>query len=125
MIRFDWQSFAVAVFSATLCTASANAQYQTVMLARVQTARSLAGVVVDPEGGVIAGATVELCSHDWKDCHTKATAGPDGRFAMVPRQWQKLYYLRFSADGFDPLEFKARVNRASLKSLRAELIVAT
>jgi hypothetical protein len=125
MIRCGWQLVAVAVFSVTLCTASANAQYVTVILERVQTARSLAGEVVDPEGGAIANATVELCSPEWKDCHTAATARPDGRFAIIPKQQRKLYYLRFSARGFDPLEIKAKVSRSSRKSLKVKLVVAT
>ena len=113
---------AVGAFVLALSANVARAQY-VVELARIQTARSLAGIIVDPTGAPVGDTTVELCAVEWKDCTVKATAGPDGRFAIVPQQREKIYYLRFSRGGFDPLEFKVHVSRLALKRLRVKLHV--
>jgi hypothetical protein len=106
-----------------LCTPSASAQ-DSVMLGRIVTARSLSGVVVDRTGAPVSDATVELCAPDWKNCLVEATAGPDGRFTLVPKQRAHVYFLRVSSNGFNPLEFKVHLARLGHRRLRAELSVA-
>jgi hypothetical protein len=114
----------VSVLVAAFCTDIASGQ-ETVQLSRVQTARDLAGVVVDTNGDGVAGAMIELCAEGWTDCHAGTVSGSDGRFRVVPQRQRKTYFLRFTKDTFNPLEFKARVSRFSRKYLRAQLFVAT
>jgi hypothetical protein len=108
-----------------LCVPAASAQYQTVQLVRILNARALSGVVTDPNGGAVAGATVELCTPEWKSCSSKVVSGSDGRFAIIPEQKQQIYYLRASQYGFDPLLFKVHVRRFARKYLRVSLHIAS
>jgi hypothetical protein len=110
-----------------LCVPAASAQYETVRLSDALTARSLEGIVTDRNGAPVVGATVQLCTTDWKSCGTQSDAvtNADGKFAVAAKEHNKLYYLRIMRDTFDPLEFKVHLSRYSSKQLRVSMTVAS
>src|SRR5207302_9989814 len=60
---------------------------------------SIEGVVKDPSGGVVAGATVEI-SYAVSGFHREATTGSDGGFKFTNVPFNS-YHLAVTAGGFE------------------------
>src|ERR1700719_3308885 len=73
-----------------------------VVLAQSAGTGALTGVVTDPSGGVIGGATVVLTSADTNQART-TTTGTDGsyKFTLLP---PGNYRIKFTANGFKGTE---------------------
>ncbi len=82
----------LAIFLLPLCATSA---------AFAQTGATLAGVVSDPTGGVLPGATV-VARHVASGATREAVSGADGRFAIGNLQ-AGAYEVRSELNGFRPL----------------------
>lgn len=92
--------------------------YQLVILSKPVKARSLSGVVVDPSGGLVSGATVDLvnCPTGWPYGTTRTTktlastmTNSRGEFSFNRRGFKAPYCLHFLAPGFNPLEFQVKL----------------
>lgn len=106
-----------------LVPVSLDAQYS-VQIKNVQSARSLAGVVVDPSGAPIPGVLVEEVSPDWKGSLRSTKTDANGSFEFDPVKGRRLYYFQLRQDGFNPLLVRVKVDRRRGKDLRLTLIVA-
>ena len=112
-----------ALFVALMAT-SASA-LETIEYAKTFSVRHLAGVVRDLRGAVVSNVKVEVCNVGWSDCFATTTTGPNGAFFFPNPPSQKLYYVRMSADGFDPLRMKVRLRAFGHKRLAVKTYVAT
>jgi hypothetical protein len=97
----------------------------TVLYAKPFHARRPAGVAVDSTGQAIPGAKVETCQPHWRECVASDTTDASGRFRLTGAHRQMTYYLRFTAYGFDPLEFELRLQLFARKEVVAKMKVAT
>jgi hypothetical protein len=118
------RSFALFVFCAAIFP-SAFAQSQTVEIAKIQTAKALAGTVVDPVDSVVQGVQVLEVSSDWQTVLRITTTDSNGKWSLEPVPKQQVYYLRFVANGFNPLQVRVRLNRTKGRELRFKLPIAT
>jgi len=101
------------------------AQYQTIELGDVQSAKSLSAVVQYPNGDPIPNALLEEVSPDWKTVLRTSTTDTDGKFSLVTVKGRKIYFLQISAYGFDTLRVRVRVDPKRGTDLKLKLEIAT
>lgn len=105
--------------------ASAQGQAQLVIQKRVLVSRSLSGHVnIGLETVVGTGVTVEVCSPDWKKVLASTKTDDNGYFSLE-KPPGKLFHLRFSSPGVNPLHVKVRLDKHATQDLTIHLIVAT
>jgi hypothetical protein len=87
--------------------------------------RSLSGHVNIGLGKVAGkGVTVELCSPDWKTVLASAKTDDNGYFSLE-KPPGKLFHLRFSSPGVNPLQVKVRLSKHAAQDLSIHLSIAT
>lgn len=105
---------------------SAQGQTQVVVQEGVLVSRSLSGHVnigLEKVGG--KGVTVELCSPDWKKVLASTKTDDNGYFSLE-KPPGKLFHLRFSSPGVNPLQVKVRLSKhAAQDDLSIHLSIAT
>jgi hypothetical protein len=104
------KNFALFVLSMAICS-SAFAQSQTVEIGKIQTAKSLTGTVVDPSDSAVPRVQVLEVSSDWQTVLRTTTTDSNGKWSFPPMPGQQVYYLRFVAYGFNPLQVRIKLNR--------------
>jgi hypothetical protein len=119
MKRFVLFVFSVVVFS------TAFAGVETVEIGKGQIAKTLTGTVVDPAGSAMPGVQVFEVSSDWKTVLRTTTTDSNGKWSLPPVPGQQVYYLRFVAYGFNPLQVRVKSNRRKGSDLRFKLPIAT
>jgi hypothetical protein len=104
---------------------SAKAQTQLVVQEGVIVSRSLSGHVnIGLEKVAGKGVTVELCSPDWKIILASTKTDDNGYFSLE-KPPGKLFYLRFSSTGVNPLQVKVRLSKHAAQDLSIHLSIAT
>ncbi len=92
----------------------------------VSVSRALAGhTVVWGTEEPISGATVELCSSDWKTVLASTKTDEQGHFSLEQPTTGKLFYIRVSAPGMDMYELRVRIKKQATKELTIHLSIAT
>ena len=119
MKSFALFALCMAIFS------SAFAQVATVEIGKIQIAKALTGTVVDAVDSAVPGVRILEVSSDWKTVLRTTTTDSDGKWSLAPVPRQQLYYLRFVADGFNPLQVRVKLNRRKGRDLRFKLPIAT
>lgn len=103
---------------------STQAQTQLVVQEGVIVSRSLSGHVnIGLEKVVGKGVTVELCSPDWKTVLASTKTDDNGHFSLE-KPPGKLFHLRFSSPGVNPLQVKIRLSKYAA-DLSIHLSIAT
>jgi hypothetical protein len=92
---------------------------------KVQLARSLAAVVLDPTGSPIPGVLVEEFSSGWKESLRSTKTDAKGGFSFAPVKRRDVYYLQLRMNGFDPLRVLVKIDPKQGKYLRLKLWVAS
>jgi Carboxypeptidase regulatory-like domain len=118
------KSFALFVLSMALFS-SAFAGVETAEIGKIQFARTLTGTIVDPSDSALPGVQVLEVSSDWKAVLRTTTTDGNGRWSLAPEPGQQVYYLRFIANGFNPLQVRVELNHRKGKDLRFKLPIAT
>jgi carboxypeptidase family protein len=118
------KSFALLVLSVALFS-SAFAGIGTVEIGKIQVARALTGTVVDPSDSALPGVQVLEVSSDWKTVLRTTTTDNSGKWLLAPVPKRQVYYLRFIAYGFNPLQVRVELNHRQGKDLRFKLPIAT
>jgi hypothetical protein len=118
------KSFVLFVLSMTLFS-SAFAGVETVEIGKIQIARTLTGTVVDPSDSALPGVQVLEVSSDWKTVLRATTTDSSGKWLLAPVPKQQVYYLRFIAYGFNPLQVRVELNHRKGRDLRFKLPIAT
>lgn len=104
---------------------SARAQTQLVVQEGVIVARSLSGHVnIGLEKVAGKGVTVELCSPDWKTVLASTKTDDNGYFSFDKRPG-KLFHLRLSSPGVNPLQVKVHLSKHAAYDLSIHLSIAT
>jgi len=73
----------------------------------------------------VSGATVELCTPDWKNVLASTKTDEKGHFSLEPQDPGKLFHIRVSAPGMNIYELRVRINKHSAQELTIHLSVAT
>lgn len=102
-----------------------EAQYQVIELADVQLAKSVGATIKDPTGAPVPNATVQEFSADWKTVLRSSSTDTHGKFSFTPGPKKATYFIQISAPGFDPLQFRLRVDAKRGANLTLKLTVAT
>jgi hypothetical protein len=95
---------------------------------KVQVVHAISGIVRDPSGTPVSGATVSEISPDRKTVIQSTTTDQRGSFVIVPTAKKKVYDLRISFDkspGFNPLIVHVRVSKWTKKLLDLKLYIST
>jgi len=108
-----------------LVPAHLHAQYQITEIEKVQLARSLTAVAVDPNGSPIPGALVEEFGSDWKGSLRSTKTDEKGVFTFTQVKGRAVYYLQLRKDGFDPLRVRVKISRIRGKNLQLRLEIAS
>jgi hypothetical protein len=104
---------------------SAQAQTDLVVQEGVIVTRSLSGHVnIGLEKLVGRGVTVELCGPDWKTV-LASTKTDDNGFFSLEKPPGRLFHLRFSFPGVNPLQVKVRLSKHAAQDLNIHLSIAT
>ncbi len=104
---------------------SAQAQTQLVVREGVIVSQSLSGHVnIGLERAAGKGVTVELCSADWKTVLASARTDDKGYFSLE-KPVGKLFHLRFSSTGVNPLLVQVRISKNAGHDLSIHLSIAT
>jgi len=103
----------------------AMAGIEIVEIAKVQVVKAVSGVVRDPNGSPIAGATVAEVSTDHKTILRGVTTDKNGKFTLSQEPRRKVYHLMISAYGFNPLLVHVRTSWWTKKLLDLQLELAT
>jgi hypothetical protein len=103
----------------------AMAGVETVEIGKIQVVKAISGVVRDPNGAPISGATVEEVSPDWKTVIRTTTTDASGTFGFVPTAKNRVYHLRISLTNFNPLIVHVKLSRWTRKSLNLKLELGT
>jgi hypothetical protein len=119
--RLRWLSFGFLL----LVPIHLHAQYQTIEIEKVQLARSLAALVLDPAGSPIPGVLVEEFGSDWKESLRTTRTDSAGRFSFAPVKGHEVYHLELRMNGFDPLRVRVKIDPKQGKNLQLKLEVAT
>lgn len=115
----------VAVLWLGLWSIHSHCQVEVVQYAKVFRAHRLAATILDYDEKPVANVHVQVCAPDWKNCGETATTNPNGEFSIPSLTAKRLYYLRLSAPGFNPLEVKIRTSRFGKDNLVLHMYVAT
>ncbi len=103
----------------------AVAGVETVEMQKVQVVRSVSGVVNDPAGVPIEGAVVaELVGDGGRVVRTVQT-DENGYFSLPPERNQRIYLIRISRNGFNPLIVHVKTTRWTKKTLKLRLEIGT
>lgn len=116
---------AIILSVSSLPYSRATQGFSVVQLANIQVARALEGTVVDPADSPVAGVEVCEMSPEWKTVLRTTKTDKDGKWSLSQVRGRNVYYLRFTAYGFDPLEVRIKISRMKSKKLRFKLVVAT
>ena len=86
---------------------------QAIVEFRIQTVRTLQGVVKYGDNNPVAEAQVVEFASDWKRELRRTTTDSDGRFLLQPIKGRKIYYLQISESraGMNPLRVPLRLSR--------------
>ncbi len=104
---------------------AAEGQTQLVVQEGVLVSCSLSGhVSIGLEKVVGKGVTVELCSADWKKVLASTKTDETGYFSLA-KPPGKLFHLRFSSSGVNPLQVKVRLSKHAAQYLSIHLSIAT
>jgi hypothetical protein len=99
----------------------AKAVYEIVVVQRPFRTHSLAGVVVDPSGAILPGATVDDCDPTFSRVLATTTTDSTGYFAFSGTKIGSNHYLRFRSRGFNPLEISVKLRHFAPAQLRVKL----
>jgi len=125
MIRIPLKPALALILSLAGTASPTMAQRALIEIDRVQVANALSGIVRDPSGAPLTGATVAEVSQDGTVIES-TTTDQVGSFAIVPRAKKKVYDLKISLDpNFNPLIVHVRVSRWTKKLLDLKLEVST
>lgn len=113
------------IFFCAATSGTTTAQYATVEIAKIRVVSALSGTVRDPSGAPIQGATVAEISPDGKVIIQTTTTDQAGTFAIVSTAKKKVYDLRISSAGFNPLIVHLRVSKWTKKLLSLKLELST
>lgn len=116
--------FAAALLVFGLASAVAPG-VDTVEIQKIQVVRSVSGIVTDPSGAPITGAVVAELGADGKTVLRTVETDKAGHFNLRQRPSQRIYSLRISMNGFDPLIVHLKTSRWTKRVLRVHLVVAT
>jgi hypothetical protein len=114
----------IALLSA-VTSRPATAGIETVELPEVQAVKALAGIVRDPSGSPITGATVSEVSSDSKTVIRTIATDQNGSFAFPTAPKKRIYHLLISSYGFNPLLIHVRTSRWTKRLLDLKLMVST
>jgi ABC-type uncharacterized transport system permease subunit len=98
---------------------------ETVEIQKVQVVRSVSGMASDPSGAPIAGAVIAELGADGKTVARTVQTDKNGHFSLPARPHQRIYSLRISMKGFNPLIVHVKTSRWSRKTLKLRLEVGT
>jgi hypothetical protein len=73
----------------------------------------------------VSGATIELCSSDWKTSLTSTKTDEKGHFSLRSPANGKLLYIRVSAPGMNIYELRVRIDKHATQELTIHLSVGT
>ncbi len=99
------------------------AMFLMVSIAWVDTTGSVRGLVRDPTGAVIAGATIEIRNPSTNEVRT-IQSGEDGQFSFASIS-VGTYILTVETPGFQPFKVEIKVNLNQTIQVTAELQIAT
>ncbi|MCU1312197.1 MAG: hypothetical protein JWO20_3322 [Candidatus Angelobacter sp.] len=102
-----------------------RAGIETVEIGTVQVSKSLSGVVVDQMGSAIKSVLVEECGPDWQICNEATRTDTIGFFSFKSANKQKIHYLRFSMNLFNPVVMRVRLSNWTTKPLKVRLPLST
>jgi hypothetical protein len=111
-----------------LCVSTMRAQNTTVQYERVFESRKLAGIVYaghKAPGNQLSHATIELCGAEWKECVAEGISDSGGRFNIVPRSHDDVYYLRIWHENYNPVLLKVHLSASARHDLEIAIPVAT
>ncbi|MGA9155940.1 MAG: carboxypeptidase-like regulatory domain-containing protein [Candidatus Sulfotelmatobacter sp.] len=108
-----------------LFTLGAVAQMEIVEIEKPQFAKSVAGIVMDPSGAVMAGVTVEERSEDWKTVLRSTETSDKGRFHFSPTNAKTVYYLEFSRSGFNWVRLKLQLDKKAEPVIMVKMPLGT
>lgn len=108
-----------------LLTLGISAQHEIVEIEQPQSAKAVAGVVVDPSGAPLSGVTVEERSEDWKAVLRSTETDENGRFHFKPSQNKTVYYLYLSRYGFNWLRIKLQLSKTAKSPLVVKMPIGT
>jgi hypothetical protein len=80
--------------------------------------------VLDTAGRGVPRVLIEECQREWKKCSKFGRTDKHGSFVSAGRRTGE-HFLRFSSEGFEPLEITVIVNPYVMQSLEVRLEVAT
>ena len=125
MIRVIQKPALALILSLAGAASPAIAQRTVVEIDKIQAVNALSGIVRDPSGAPVPGATVAEVSQDGTLVKS-TTTDQEGKFAIVPSAKKKVYDLKISLDpNFNPLIVHVRVSRWTKKLLDLKLQVST
>ena len=108
----------IGLFLFNLCVL---AQMEVVEIEKPQSAKSVAGVVVDPSGAVMGGVTVEECSEGWKAVLRTTETDDKGRFHFSPTRAKTVYYLEFSRHVFNWVRLTLQLGKEAKPAITVEM----
>jgi hypothetical protein len=73
----------------------------------------------------VRGATVELCTPDWKKVVSSTKSDERGYFSLRQDLKVRVFYVRVSAPGMNIYEFRVRIDKHAAQELQVHLSVAT
>ncbi len=117
----------IAITIICFCLSMPRSQAQNTVVTRegIVVSRALSGrVEVGTDKTPVKGATVDLCSADWKDVVASVKTDENGHFS-IQHQSGKLFYLRVSSPGLNPYRLRVRVDKRSKDDLTIRMDVAT
>jgi hypothetical protein len=115
----------VLLFVLLLTSLAAGQGQATVYYKTPLESRSLAGDVKSVVGERLADIKVEVCTQQWRDVIASTMTDAHGAF-FFPSRTGRLFYLRFSAPGFNTTMVKVRITKsAKKKKLVVNVPVAT
>ena len=103
-----------------LFSPNVKAVRETVVIEKPFHARSVAGITVDPSGGVVSGVEISDCDRDFAQVYAATTSDVNGRFSL-PRDSRRVHYLKFLAPGFNPLQVTIELRSFAGKDVRVKL----
>jgi Carboxypeptidase regulatory-like domain len=98
---------------------------ETVVIANVQVAKELGGVVVDPSGEAMPEVQVLETTPDGKTTLGSTVTDDNGKWSLPPVTGKKLYYLHFMMKNFNSVELRLKLNTKKGKPLVVTLPFAT
>jgi len=115
------------LLSAILAVVSvgASAGVETEVIDKTQVVKAVSGVVRDPRGDPISGATVAEVTPDLKTVIQSTTTDERGHFVLHRIPGTKIHNLVISRRPFNPLVVHVRVSKWTKKPLELKLELST